>query len=59
MVLDVIGFGKPCVDLIVKVEHLLKDDESLPMQDYTLQGGERLQRLLLLRQVGCKAEVYR
>lgn len=56
MVLDVIGFGKPCVDLIVKVEHLPKDDESLPMQDYTLQGGGKVATALVTAaRLGCKA----
>jgi sulfofructose kinase len=45
--LDVVGVGKSCVDLIVKVDHVPKSDESLPMQDFTMQGGGKVSTALV------------
>lgn len=56
MALEVIGIGKPCVDLIVKVDHLPNRDESLPMEDYTMQGGGKVPTALVAAaRLGCKA----
>lgn len=55
MPLDVIGVGKSCVDLIIKVDHLPKSDESLPMQDFTMQGGGKVSTALIAAaRLGCK-----
>lgn len=54
--LEVVGIGRPCIDVVVKVAHLPGSDESLPILDYTLQGGGKVPTALVaLARLGGKA----
>ena len=39
---EIIGFGSACVDFIVVVATLPGSDESLPIEDYSAQGGGKV-----------------
>lgn len=47
MNLDVIGIGVPCVDLLFNIDHLPDKDESLPIQEYSYQGGGKVATALV------------
>ncbi len=47
MDLDVVGIGVPCVDLLFNIDHLPDKDESLPIQEYSYQGGGKVATALV------------
>ncbi|MCF8001376.1 MAG: hypothetical protein K9K76_05940 [Halanaerobiales bacterium] len=47
MSLDVVGIGVPCVDLLFNIDHLPDKDESLPIQEYSYQGGGKVATALV------------
>ena len=47
MGIDVIGIGAPCVDLLLNIDHLPANDESIPIEEYSYQGGGKVATALV------------
>lgn len=45
--MDVVGVGSACMDLVVRVPHLPGPDEAMRLEEYTLQGGGKVATALV------------
>ncbi|QRN85308.1 hypothetical protein JR334_10205 [Clostridia bacterium] len=56
--IDVVGLGDPCIDFIIGIPFLPKDNESLEIEDYSAQGGGKVATALcVLGKMGYKTEL--